>query len=110
MVTLNEQISQAWKSALQDKTQQLNSAYSIQHDIQDVAFIISQLIEPTIAIIVQLATLYIVMKKGNNNVQGHEQEIDKQKTAIKEILDNYNLDAEKADEMIDAIIINLKDK
>ena len=110
MVTLNEQISQAWRKVLLDKTQQANCADSIQHDIQDVAFVISQLVEPTISIIVQLAALYIAIKKGNDNAPEHEQQVEQQRTAIKEILDNYNLDTERADDMINAIIASLMDK
>lgn len=63
MAVIIEQIRNAWEGVLANRAALDENHAHMQHDIQDVAFIVSQLIEPTMAIIAQLATLYIVLKK-----------------------------------------------
>lgn len=110
MVAIIKQISNAWESVLTNKSLQVENHNRVQYDIQDIAFIISQLIEPTITIIVQLATLYIYIKKRGHDTYQHERLIEKKKSDIKEILDNYNVNIENVDEVINAIITKLTDK
>ena len=110
MAVIIEQIRNAWEGVLANRTALDENHAHMQHDIQDVAFIVSQLIEPTIAIIAQLATLYIVLKKQGNDTCPHERQIEKEKSIIKDVLDNYNVDIENVDEVIDSIITKLSSK
>lgn len=110
MAVIIEQVRSAWEGVLADRTALNENHAHMQHDIQDVAFIVSQLIEPTMAIIAEFATLYIAFKKQGNNTCSHERQIEKEKAIIKDVLDNYNVDIENVDEVINEIITKLADK
>lgn len=56
-------IYEIWSGVIKEKAQ-ADSQKQCQYDIHDLGFAISQLVEPTIAIIVQCATLYICIKNG----------------------------------------------
>lgn len=110
MAVIIEQIRSAWEGVLTNRATLNGTQAHVHHDIQDVAFIVSQLIEPTIAIIAQFATLYVVIKKNGKKTCSHEREIERERAIIKEILDNYNVDIGNVDEAIDSIITSLKGK
>lgn len=108
MQSMNERICCVWEEILvcrkKMKDGQKEDTARMQHSFQDIGFVISQLIEPTVSIIVGLATLYAV-RDGNRTKT--EADIEKKKTEIKEIFDNYNLDMENVDEVISEILSKL---
>lgn len=107
MAEIIELIRSEWEDVLADRSVFNGDHDHVQHDIQDFSFLVSQLIEPTIVIITQLAILYIDLKKQKINTYTYEQRIQKEKSIIKDVLDNYNVDIENVDEVIESIIKKL---
>lgn len=105
-----EKISRVWEEILLINLAEENSdSAHAQHNAQDIAFVISQLIEPTISIIVSCATLYVFRKDRKNKETSEEKNIEKKKNEIKEIFDNYNINIENMDDVISEILTKIKD-
>ncbi len=109
METIIDNIRRTWIKELENRKSPVNIQSQIQHNIQDLGFIVSQLIEPTISILVQFAMLYICLQNGKKANQHEESRIQKSKDTIKEVLDNYNIEIENIDNIINTIITKLEE-